>query len=526
MSQYSPIRDAFKDLNRLIYDKERFDAERRYREIQHEERMVGLQSQLEQQKFNREMSLKSYHLRKAGFEREGEAIEWNRKQANKQFEFEKTKWKEGKKNREAILKGQQLRNKIAQYNADALADDVAPRPVSINTFAFGDDTIVSNPEWQKRILTHFDPDGSKGLSIANNGILLTNDGTPFVLSKKQMREHAPILTSFNAEYDMTPAKKQQEVTVALGEYNALKNRYNQLKKSYSPMADQAAARVKVAMNKAKAKYEEAQSFFLPQNQIAYLADKEQSARRAANYAMSIGATALAQERINVANKALNEQSKILTEMYKVPKANAKGIETVNIYADPNNPASFTFGDRTVKAGQWAGKVMYDKNNPDAPWIIGGQRYSQLPIGLTAEKPKTADKTGITPNVILSYEKDIRERIAPQSSLLPKGPNQLSAADAAARKFNDFIRKGHVQTKEQLAAAKEAALIWVKSTHDNLFIRYKKAQEKYKNEQMSEEAYNKFIQKYTEVAMKELGYVPSDSFQEQVKYESVDIGEEE
>jgi len=86
MAMYSPIRDAFADMNKLMLDSQQWDERRAAANQQAELKHTMLQSQIEQRQFNNDMSQKEYLLRERGADDRAEQSEFNRMHANRQWE--------------------------------------------------------------------------------------------------------------------------------------------------------------------------------------------------------------------------------------------------------------------------------------------------------------------------------------------------------------------------------------------------------------------------------------------------------
>jgi len=86
MAMYSPIRDAFADLNKLIQDSQQWDERRAAANADREFQNRVLTSQLEQRQFNNEMAVNEQDLREAGEERLADDSAFRRMNANRQWE--------------------------------------------------------------------------------------------------------------------------------------------------------------------------------------------------------------------------------------------------------------------------------------------------------------------------------------------------------------------------------------------------------------------------------------------------------
>ena len=463
MSQYSPIRDAFNDLNKLIYDKERFAAEQDQIKSNHEERMMGLQSQMAQQKFNNDLNIKQFKLSQAGQEQAANQFQQTMDETKARNAESDRRWKAGQATREETEKQIKLNNALAQEKLNAIQRENAPRLFTPAQAAFGNQEYMQNPKWQQTTLAVLDPTGEQGLHFKGK-VFLDKDNRPFKPTPQQIALYQPLLEANNQNYDQSPAKWHQAALETQGRVNALTTRKKQLESSYSLMDKIARAHVKAQLAEENSKLEQAKQKLSPSNMVGYYDKQRQVARNAASIYAASGNAAMAQARTTEANKALDAQAKILTKLYGATPT--EDMQVKQIYYNPNATEAVNYNGKRVEPGQNLGVVYIDRNNPQSGYILNGVRYPDLPDGVVMEDnlKSTVSGTGsgsgklpagtMTEKQMLSFPELAKEdmmgkmvyadTVKPQLNTLRSSTNAVfdkmfKGDPAGRRKAQDFVR---------------------------------------------------------------------------------------
>ena len=384
MALYEPLREGFREFNRMVTDRQVFNEQAKAREAADKRSDIMLASQLENQEFDRIMRGKAFKLSEDQFlygksKDEKESIyrkgrdEVLDQQWQDNHDFQKKQWNSLDDQRAATLestvlnnnyqrKKNELDNKIMDDQLDAWKK--TDSLTAMSGFGFmEDDDFVSNGDAMLEIATNigatsYDPKSKQFLNIHDE---------PIQLTKKEVFNKRHIIRNIYDKHFNTSAQIAMKLQKKSDELAEVSNKIMKAQKAtHTPFKQQELAHLKVEKSRLEREAKEISREITPTARYERLSKRLRAAERAADTYSKMGeanAAAIEMERV----KNITEQMKLLE---KDPK-NEFGAQRTAVIVDPDTGTivrSAIFNIPKNVQGAMPGTFDEVFKHPNAMWL--------------------------------------------------------------------------------------------------------------------------------------------------------------
>lgn len=333
MSMYEPLRESFRELNRLLTDRQQFNAEQTAREGQEKRNDMMLASRLEDQAFNRVMAEKRINMQQdLNEEQQADA------DRRHQLMLDKFDW-EQEKGKAQLSIDEQIQNRANQIFAHDLQikrvekdkalrehaemqDMEAQKPAATVLEGFFDSEMMkNNPEAMNDLAREVW--GEEARYDVEQGFTAVG-GEPLSLSKDDARRMAPSLIAFQAKYDETPSRTRKNINKINNEMKTVTNKLNSMHKLGTDDVRFQSVGAGLRLKKSELErqlYNESQKL-TPESVLERLENKQRVYNQKIAWAGSVGAKNLAVKWDKDAREVGNRIEALEKEMGKPGKAAA------------------------------------------------------------------------------------------------------------------------------------------------------------------------------------------------------------
>lgn len=371
MAMFEPMREGFRELNRMLTDRQQFnaqhEADRAAREQAHEMNMGRLQNQMENQEFNRQMDKARLAIAQAGDARAERVFAFNQMDSNRKHELavqeaERT----GNWNNERIAASKQGRMQ-GMAAAQKSMQQVTPGPSQVGNFV--------RPE----VLTNPDAAAEMNQLMANEGVAVNSEGQ-FVdpntgqqkfLSPVKQNQYAHMWSGLDAKYGNNRAEKMTNIANL---ESAIKEQTSIIKNDGNQYKHNEVAQAKHKRNQLKGQLAEENKYFSTEVQMAEAEGNIVRLTQAAGSYRMMGN----EDAARGMEKEIARNRDIIEGLMKSEAGgSAEGLNMVQLYKPEL--------DKEGRA-EGAGKATYDKMTGD--WLVEGENVgpSLAAYNLTAVKP--------------------------------------------------------------------------------------------------------------------------------------------
>lgn len=380
MAAYQPLRDAFREWNRLIIDGQRFDKQHELNQADQRMRERQFDSQLGLQAFNIKMAGARHELAKRGEQRAADGLALQQQiNTDRQAQQSLTNARNTRKDKlaeevhDVTLGTLKSQRDISEANAEKALYDTADVQLDFAQ-TFGPE-MFQDPDKLSRLN---EVANARGYEIGEDGLAYDADGSPYATKRYAQKDEVPWVLGRMIEDEDPHLETAQRI-------NEIKNSQDELRSELkSSGTDNYNLGVRAAMkreiNKLEGEVEREQQFLTnPRVQIEHY-DKRASMLRGVARAVA------AQGDMNYANLLSKEASEYTTraKALAAPKGNQ-----VPMY--------------DAKTGEAVDMASY--NTTSGTWKYQGKSYdslNELPDDVTFDKPVKdggagTDKKGMTQN---------------------------------------------------------------------------------------------------------------------------------
>jgi len=490
MTIYEPLREGFREFNRLLLDSQQWDAKHQAAAAQQERENTRLQSQLELQQFNKEMAMHNLELSKRGEQRAVTRLRADLENAEKNYLLADKQFKETQKqnkirnDRNSVIdvmnfENQQHAQQIAE-NTDARAEVAAaertamhkqnlektknelvkvrdearkirdrstPRQVDLSALA-GNDLLENG---KQELISYLNQNNPKIADIQNN-IPVDKNGNPVLISANDLTKIYPGLATLAAKYDDRNRVVQKNIEALRGKHKELKSFVASTKNKHKGkhMKDVAIANREIKVLEKQIKQHEA--FFTPQGQLNYHQEEADEAQNRATMLLDMGQT----NQAAVAEKQAahhRENVEIITKQMTKPDAiSADGLRQIKTYVKgTNEPGPLVTRDLTT------GDLILTMNGQTIR-----TKSSLADLGLTHSAPaKESPEKDLTPGQMTNFNEDIKATGMAAKIVDQIGTPIKQNLGKLATLYSQTKFKGN---PKQNLLSKQAALEFYRKTH--------------------------------------------------------------
>jgi hypothetical protein len=444
MALYEPLRDTFRELNRLIIDRRQFDAQHELNRANQQLQNKMLEVRIADQQFQNSIAEEGLNIRR-------DAQKIRQDQAN-----------------DAILSSKQARELIAYQLKEKKAAHT-PREVNLRPLLGNDLDLATNPDLHADIENVFKDHFPGATFSASTGRVLQN-GQPIKVTGYNMGTmYAPMLYDLRKKYTNTPAAAEREIANIDADLQGIKDQM-------AGQASEDAARVSPFLatlgntnnpklddmhylgrkseldykkNKLLARRAKLEERTTPMYRYSYESRKANYLESQANYWHTQGMPKLAENlRLSANQHYVNARSWLTT----ASKGGSGEVLTMKNVWDKDT-------------GKWSRSI---------PWSNKSGWQSPLKPNEMSAKPATPDRTNYTQisrNVIADTV--IRNKL-----ILPGLPPQASAATEIERRYDIITaKKGKPTDQVQANLMAQQAMQTYKNDHNELAQAYRMLQER-------------------------------------------------
>lgn len=481
MAIYEPLRDSFRELNRLLVDKQQFDAQQKLNQSNQQLKNKMLEVTVADKEFAKNIAVAGLDIRRSG-----------------------QKIQKGLADQQIL--GLQQRLKIGELQAKKNQALLKPREYSLNYILNNDPRLLSNLDLKKDIESLFtEEDPNASWDPASGG--MTVKGKRHKLSDYEMAQRiVPAVMAMKESYTDAPSD-------AMGELEEIELKLKGIKGRRAGILDEESAQyagnlglanlssLKDARfigkkadldreeNALKAKYIELEQFISPMGRMDYWNDKRDYFHRMANYFETMGESGAATNLRVRAGQAATTANTWLTAQTKGSTA-AGTLQMKPIFK----------GRKFVRTGTWSTK---------------GGWATPLREGETPVKPAVDTKDYVTIG-----RKSIADTVIRNRLILPGLPGQAKVAKLAERIYTDMALTNPPTNSAQAYKMAEQAEVYIKDAHNMFFQSMQQAMQTKKDRGKKEQ--QKLLGFILKSARERLGYMPKGTYSETVEL----LGEED
>jgi hypothetical protein len=304
MAMYEPLRESFRELNRLLVDRQQFNAQQTAREAQDRRDDMALASRLEDQAFNRVMAEKRMMMQ----QEMNESTLQERKQAHdlalEKFEYDKEK-DEFKRDIDTQVneRAEEVHNmnferrradqEEALAEIDELIDNKTPRPAQKTLEGFGlleDPSFVDNQDAMNELAELMYGEEARWDSDKKE---FTKVGTTAALevSKNDINNMFPALLGLQARYANSDLNARKKITTLNGQISTAEESLKaaNARAKHDVRFQNDASQIKTELEKLKSDREAQLESLKPEARLDRLEEKAEQLNKAIAYATDIGA---------------------------------------------------------------------------------------------------------------------------------------------------------------------------------------------------------------------------------------------
>jgi hypothetical protein len=206
MAAYEPIRDAFREFNRMIVDAEVFDKEHAIRRNDQEMKRLTILNGLEQQAFNNRMMEKEFALRVRGEKRMAENAGHARRMSLLNYGLNVEAGKRDQTRLEDTVANSQLNRQVTEHNLDLSIAANAPRPMNLAGLVSEENMLDS--EFQSEFT---DMMQRNGIAMDRSGNVTDLEGNLRELKPLEQRNLLIGISSLNDRYLDSDAEVRNDI---------------------------------------------------------------------------------------------------------------------------------------------------------------------------------------------------------------------------------------------------------------------------------------------------------------------------
>jgi hypothetical protein len=222
MALYEPIRDSFREFNRMLIDAQTWDERHAQRESDKKYKHAVLQSNITQRAFENEMSAKSMDLRNKGETRAAADLEL--RTSNQSFQH-KRQTEGDKRSVDELAIAEATRSDAKRRNQQIY--DIANKPYvkkDVDFNGFIPDHLKENGEFMTRLNTLTGGIGEQGFLVDSDLLGKNTDGSVVQMSNNQIKEFVPAIQGLIALHDDPGVNAKNNITTMTDQYNDLKSK--------------------------------------------------------------------------------------------------------------------------------------------------------------------------------------------------------------------------------------------------------------------------------------------------------------
>jgi hypothetical protein len=364
MAVYEPLRDSFREFNRMIIDAQQFDAMHEQRAMDNRMKNTILMGDLKQRAFNNEMTVRAANLADKREDRAALALSQQILNQNRNYLAGR---EDAQSNRSlALQSGDRANAHLALAQEDAkrkgvtqdlnqklLRDQVEnvefmAEETPLDFRGLVDADLLANNDFMSELNNWA---GEMGLKASTEGTLHNQDGSPAVMKRKFQAQFAPVIQNLAVKYENRHATMTDEV-------NALQDRKKNLQTIISGsdnynIAQKAQARREI--NAINPQLEERAEFFTTRGQLRYQADRIGDLQSRAAWFRQRGAEKQAASMDKQANAHLQIYSSLVKQVGQAASGSpdSKGLNMVPLFRQ-----ELTKDGKAINMGQ----AVFDKQN--------------------------------------------------------------------------------------------------------------------------------------------------------------------
>lgn len=354
MAAYQPLRDAFREWNRMLIDGQQFNKQHELNQMDQRMKERQLESQLGLQEFNMKMAAANHELRARGEDLRAEKFEWDKNVHNEKVLTENKKWDAERADKkfmnrlteeshEQAMKNQKTAQQMNELELEQALVQTQEEQLDFSQILPPD--VLASPNKMKIINSYAN---KRGYEIGEDGLAYDADGSGYGMKKYQHRGEVPWMLGAMIQMEdphVETANRMQNIVDSRDELKAgLKtsgtDNYN--------LNERAA--MKREINKLNGELIEEQKFFSPMRQSQFYDRRSAMLRNAARVVAGQGDTKYA--------ALLADEAQEYTD--RVKAMNVKG-NMVQLY--------------NRDTGEGMGKGSY--NAVTGTWKYDGQDYQSL-----------------------------------------------------------------------------------------------------------------------------------------------------
>jgi hypothetical protein len=354
MAAYQPLRDAFREWNRMLIDGQQFNKQHELNQMDQRMKERQLESNLGLQEFNMKMAAANHELRARGEDLRADKFEWDKNVHNQKVLTENKKWDAERADKkfmnrlteeshEQAMKNQKTAQQMNELELEQALVQTQEEQLDFSQILPPD--VLASPNKMKIINSYAN---KRGFEIGEDGLAYDADGSGYGMKKYQHRGEVPWLLGAMIQMEdphVETANRMQNIVDSRDELKAgLKtsgtDNYN---------LNERAAR-KREINKLNGELIEEQKFFSPMRQSQFYDRRSAMLRNAARVVAGQGDTKYA--------ALLADEAQEYTD--RVKAMNIKG-NMVQLY--------------NRDTGEGMGKGSY--NAVTGTWKYDGQDYQSL-----------------------------------------------------------------------------------------------------------------------------------------------------
>jgi hypothetical protein len=354
MAAYQPLRDAFREWNRMIVDSAQFDKQHELNIADQRMKERQLESNLGLQAFNMKMAAARHELSKRGEQRAADSLDLqrsihtqNKLQQQRAFERNNRKDKLAEEVHDVSLQSLKSQQILHEANAEKALFDTEEVQLDFGN-VLGPE-VLSNPD---RMAELNKIANTRGYEIGPEGLALDADGSAFTVKRYAQAQEMPWLVGRLIESGDPHVEAANRISAIKSSRDELQSELKKVGDSGYHAHERAA--MKREINKLNGEMAEERRFFTnPVTQSKHYLNKAETLRNAARAVASQGAT-------NYANVLIAEADDYIARAKAMSPTSEKG-NMVQLY--------------NRDTGEGMGKASY--NTATGTWKFDGQDYNSL-----------------------------------------------------------------------------------------------------------------------------------------------------
>ena len=493
MALYDPIRDGFREFNRMLEDSQQWDAAHAQRAADTKYKNTVLQSSLVQREFENQMSEKRQLLLDRGDVRAEKQLDLTTKTTNqalmvglRQLEIANLQENRAADNgvRAAETHTAVMKNYAQTLRSATAAANKATQPytaidVDLNAVV---GERKNNPEYMDRLNTNLRNIVGEDAYIEDDLFVKRYDGTTgesTVLRAEpaETKKYLPVILALNAEFDSPAANARRNIEKLTDQQDQLKTIVNNRHGSGYALTERAMA--KRAVTKLDSIIKDQFSTFRPDTAEEQYTNRANIVATGAEWAMANGYPEEGLAKFKVAealrDKAIGARAAGKGQMIqawkdKLVDGKAKGVTKIT-YSTATS--LFTF----------PATLLDPKADPEE-MVTSAQK----PPGVTFDKPtedfiSKKDEAGgsgemkMAPHVMKGFE-NVRKTITPQLSLIKADSGENAAAEQAQSYYVELVAERSPKNAVEVLQAQKAAEKELITKHNELANLYMSKEKQY------------------------------------------------